>query len=90
MELQGNMKLQINELDNTIQRIIYACKSGDWYYANKVYFEQFLNLREGDFAIDEYLDEISRLQCLRKLKSENHDFDCFLRGLRPDILENMK
>lgn len=70
MELQANMKFQINECDNTIQRMIHACEHGDWYYANKVYFEQFLNLKQGDLTVDEYLDEFSRLQCLCKLKSE--------------------
>ena len=78
MELQANMKLQISELHNTTERTIYTCKYGDWYYANKVYFEQFLNLRQGDLTVDEYLVEFSRLQCLCKLKSENYDFDNFL------------
>eukprot|EP00268_Persea_americana_P001423 TRINITY_DN10438_c0_g1_i1.p3 TRINITY_DN10438_c0_g1~~TRINITY_DN10438_c0_g1_i1.p3 ORF type:complete len:123 (+),score=22.70 TRINITY_DN10438_c0_g1_i1:172-540(+) len=34
--------------------------------------------------------QFSKLQCLCKLKEcETHDFNCFIGGLRLDILENM-
>ena len=58
MELQDNLTLQIY---NDMQRIIYACKYENWYYENKDYFVQFLNLRQGNLTVDEYSDEFSKL-----------------------------
>ena len=47
-------------------------------------------IRQEKLAVDEYIEEFSMLQCVCELKSENYDFDCFLRGLRPGMLENMR
>ena len=33
---------------NEVQRILYEQEYGDWYYESKVYFEQFLNLQQGE------------------------------------------
>ena len=68
----------------------YANKYGQWYYENEVYFEQYLNLRQGKLTVDEYANEFDRLQCLCKLESETHDFNHFLKGSQPCILKNMK
>ena len=59
MESQDN-KI-ILQIYNDIQRMAYACKYGDWYYENKDYFEQNLNLRKGKLSVDEYADEFDRL-----------------------------
>lgn len=67
-----------------MQRIIYACKYGNWYYENKEYFDQFLNLRQGKLTIDEYSDEFSSLQAQCALDEDNgHYVTIFTRGLRP-------
>ena len=73
------MKLQFSDFNDQLERIIYKLEFGKWYYENKVYFEQFLNLRQGDLTIDEYIDQLSKLQCLCKLKSKTHDFNNLLR-----------
>ena len=84
------MKFKISNLNDQLKRLEYAIKYGTWFYKNSVYFDQFLNLRQEKLIVDEYIEEFSRLQCVCNLKSENYDFDRFIRGLRPDILENMK
>lgn len=83
------MILQVSDFNDQLERIMYKLEFGKWCYENKVYFEQFLNLRQGDSTIDEYIDQFSKLQCLCKLKSKTRDFNHFLRVLRLDILENM-
>ena len=40
--------------------------------------------------VDECIEEFSWLQCGCKLKSENSNFDCLLRGLRSNIVKNKR
>ena len=88
MELEDNITLQIY---NDMQRIIYACKYGNWYYENKDYFDRFLNLRQGKLTVDEYSDEFSSLQAQCALdEDDEHYVTIFTRGLRPSIQNNMK
>ena len=82
--------MKIFGCSNEAQRILYDHKYRDWYYANEVYFEQFLNLKQGDLIVDEYSDQFSRLQQVCELEqSELHDLNRFIRGLRPNKLHNM-
>lgn len=74
-----------SEIENGLQRVIYACEYGDWYYENRYY----LNLRLGKLSMDEYADEFDRLNCLCKLGRANY-FNCFLKDLWSRILKNMK
>ena len=57
-----------------MQRIIYACKYGDCYYENKDRFDQFLNLKQGKLTVDEYSNELFKLQEVCGLdENEEHD-----------------
>ena len=48
-----------------------AIKYGQWYDENKAYFEQFLHLKQGDLAVDEYFDQLSRLHELCGLDKDD-------------------
>ena len=67
MELPANMELQLLEINKRLKRITYATKYGEWYYANKDRFEQYLNLTEGKFFGEQYADEFERLHYLCEL-----------------------
>ena len=58
------MELQdfASKFDDQLQRLKYAIKYGQWYDDNKVYFEQFINLRREKLIVDECSNEFSRLQ----------------------------
>ena len=88
--IQVNMKFEISTLSDQLKRLECATKYGTWFTKNAVYFDQFLNLRQENLTVDECIEEFSRLHCICKLKRQNYDFDRFLRGLRPDILKNMR
>ena len=82
--------MQIFGCLNEVQRMLYGHKYGNWYYANEVYLEQFLNLEPGDWTVDEYSDQFLKLQQVCELEqNELHDLNRFIRGWRPNILQNM-
>ena len=84
------MKLHVSKLYNELQRVKYALKYGKWYNENENYFQQFLNLAQGELSIIEYFDQFSRLQDVCELEDdEEHDLISFLSGLKLDILEHM-
>lgn len=88
--IQVNMKMPICRFSNHLQRILYEYTYGEWYLENEVYFKKSLSLQHGDLNVNEYIFRFSKLHCLCVLKeSESHDFNHFIGGLRPDILENI-
>ena len=75
---------------NEVQKILYKQKYGAWYFEKAIYFEQFLSFTQGKFTVAEYTDRIQALHNLCALdESPTHDLAQSIRGLRPDILENM-
>ena len=86
MELPTNMELQLVEINKKLKKW-HAIKYGKWYYANKDCFEQYLNLAQGKFSVEEYADEFERLHYLCEL-GETLDFNHFLNhsiGLKENI-----
>ena len=73
-----------------IQRIQYERKYGNWYFKNEFYFEEFLNLKQENLTVDEYTRQFRELQDICELEEDEiHDLVRYIRGLRPNILENM-
>ena len=58
------MELQLPEVKKGVKRTTYAIKYGEWYYANKDCFEQYLNLTQGKLSVNEYANEFERLHYL--------------------------
>lgn len=57
----------------------------------RINFEKFISPRQGDLAVDEYVDQFAKLVCLCELKeSDMHNSNRFSRGLKPNLVENMK
>ena len=73
------MKLHIHKFYNALQRAKYALKYEKWYSENEEYFQQFLDLKQGELSIVKYSDQFSRLQDGCGLEDdEEHDLISFL------------
>ena len=82
------MELHISKLHNALQRVKYVDKYGRQYFENKAYFTQFLELKQ-ELSVLEYSDQFSRPQDACGISNdEEHDLMSFLRGLRPDIMDD--
>ena len=74
-----------------VQGYLYQHKYGNWYFKNQIYFDQFLNLRQREWSVDEYTCRFQELQNLCALnESDSHDVTRFMRGLNLDIEEKIK
>ena len=51
------MKFKINIFDDLLKRLEYAIIYGTGFAENAIYFDQFLNSRQGELTVDEYVDE---------------------------------
>ena len=75
---------------NEAQRGLYEYKYGDRYFENESSFKQFFSLKQEGLAVDGYSRQFQELQYLCVLEEGKiHDLICYIRGLRPDIIENM-
>lgn len=71
-----------------VQGYLYQYKYGSWYFNNKFYFNQFLNLKQRELSIDAYTRQFQELQCLCPLKESESHCVARMRGLKLDRGEN--
>ena len=73
-----------------IQRIGYKLTYGYWYFDNRFYFEQFLNVKQEELTVDAYTCQFQELHNIYKLEEDEiHDLGRYVQGLRLDIFEKM-